>query len=143
MTKNQSKSIEEQISEIKAKLTTSSRSERGRLRRVPRDLQKEVVQFLKASNLTCSAVAKLIGVDPKSVRNWRDSPQDVLVKAKKKSRAKKRGFKQLRITPDKAAMLNEVNLARKYAMELVGGARVTGLSLEDIAKLIQSAGGAQ
>jgi hypothetical protein len=84
--------------------------------------------------LTCTRLAKAVGVDGKSIRNWRDAHKLQPNKAPRRT-----AFKRLKIMQVPEARSG----SRTFAIELIGGARVTGLSIEELAKLMSCTGGAR
>lgn len=136
MQTKQAEDLERSISELKNRIENLPRGENQRLGRVPKELQEEAARLLRASKLPYAALARRIGVDGKSIRNWCDLHLVAATTKKQKLRRKKAVFKSLEITQDALRVEN----TRTYALDLRGGARVTGLSIEDIAKLMKIAG---
>ena len=142
MNTNKATEFETRVLELKRSLSESP----GR-RKERKHLWKEALCLLDESGLHYKEFAKRIGVTEKSVRNWRDAvagravvPRGVGRKSCKMAAIKRKNFKQLTITRDAAVGVTGVE-NRIYSIDLAGGARVMGLSIEDIARLLKSTGG--
>ncbi len=154
MTKTTSE-MNEAILKLKGKLAEQPKRKGGGLARVSVDLRSEAVALRARSGLTRVEMAGQLGINPTSMFNW----DKVRIKSKRKTTKrrlmrkerkeapvrksvtvrKKTRFKQVVVRPDEVqsniggSTVVKVGL---LAMELGGGARVTGLTLEDVAHLI-------
>lgn len=95
------------------------------------DLRREVVEVWRASGQTQVSFAEQIGVTGTTITNWERS----LPKARP---AKKPKFRRLRVIGERE---NASQQPRAFVLELGTGARVTGLHIEDLVRLLNVAGG--
>jgi DNA-binding transcriptional regulator YiaG len=141
MNKNNATDFEARVSELKRGLADAPNQseERERLRSVALVLFRE-------SGLRMKIFARHIGVTDKTVRNWRDTAEAQATAPRTKSKVrqkmayrKRKGFKELKVIPGQSTA-SECG-ERAFTINLAGGAVVTGLSLEDLAKLMKHSGG--
>lgn len=105
---------------------------------VPKGLRGEILSAWRSSGMPMDKFGALVGVSGASVANWvRELRGRANRKASARPRTKKGGFREVRVTPEKKG-----ETERLFTVEMGSGARVTGLSLSDVARLMGNAGSA-
>ena len=95
---------------------------------VPVELRREAVALLGESALSLRKFGEQIGVSRTALCAWRKAERSKAIKAKKR-------FREVRVVAERVAQSAEP-MARSFELALVGGARITGLRMEDVAKLL-------
>jgi len=148
MTKNTTEA-NESILILKEKLSSQPKRKSGGLARVSKELRAEAVALRARLGLTRVALAKQLAINPTSMFNWERS---LAVAGKRKKRVAKsvrpaikakrpvRRFREVQIAASDVSSTPVESAGRIFALELASGARVTGLRLSDLAKLINGGG---
>jgi len=141
--------VDEAILALKEKLDAQPRREGGRLARVSTELRSEALALWPRSGLTRPDFSKQLGINPTSMYNWKKwqpkkncrtkgrwkrSAAETTAKTPRKSK-----FKRLVVGPaaeQRDVVASAATSSKLLALELGSGARVTGLSLADVARLI-------
>lgn len=111
--------------------------------KVPLELREEIMKAWHESGIPMDRFAERVGVSGNSIANWSQASSKGSSARPLPKAVKKRGeaFKQVRVVPE--ANRAEAKPGREFELELLSGARVRGLRMEDLAQLIRIQGGAK
>ncbi len=136
MTKNPKKideQLEGRIAELASRLSELKKDGGGKVKAgLPGGLKAEILAAWRGSGIPMGPFGVRIGVSGQSIANWRNA------EAKKKAKGapkRKKQFREVRVVPERAAEAVPPS-RRSFELALPGGARVTGLGMEDIAQLL-------
>jgi hypothetical protein len=108
----------------------------------PRKLRADILAMLDHSGLPVGPFGKRVGVTGTTLANWiRAKSKDARstrrrrdVRRPKTGKQKRSGFREVRVVGDAASA--GLSKPKSFELSLPSGARITGLGMEDIAKLI-------
>jgi hypothetical protein len=115
----------------------------------PRELRRRAVELWDRSGLSSAAFCRRVGIGSGSLGNWsaararKDRPT-LRIRPKLKSKLRKPNpvkapFREIKVVPGKSHSFED-GVRRDIVLELDRGARVSGLTISDIAKLIGALG---
>ncbi len=129
--KKSSPQIDKRIAALAGRLSELKKSDTGRLAGVPLELRREAIALLGESALSLRKFSARIGMSRQAMCSWRQ----VETRLKKK----KKRFREVRVVPEKGVERAQVE-TRSFELALAGGAKITGLSLEDVTRLLSVQG---
>ena len=126
------KQLEKRIGELAGRLSELKRNGGGKIKAgLPDVLRAEILAAWRDSSMPMGPFGARIGVSGQSIANWRKAAE----KKAKPAPKRKEQFQEIRVVPECAAKLAPAP-RRSIELALPGGARVTGLGLDDIAQLL-------
>ena len=135
MTKNPKK-IDEQldgrITELASRLAELKKAGGNKVG-LPAELRAEILAAWRESGMSMGPFGARLGVSGQSIGNWSKAEAKKNAKAAPK---RKKQFREVRIVPERA-LKPAPTPRRGLELALPGGARVTGLGMEDIAQLLR------
>ena len=118
------------------RLSELKNGEGGKPGRIPVELRREAVALLSESGLSLRKFGERIGMSRQTMCSWRQAV------ARLSRKREKRRFREVRVVSEKG--LERMQMAtRSFELSLAGGARIRGLSMEDVARLLSVHGEAQ
>jgi hypothetical protein len=141
--------FESTLSDLKKRFAAVQRSASGRLSRgVPADLRRDLLAAWKASGESRTAFGLRFGLTGTSITNWEREIGSRAKKAKTKAsplpqQKECKSFKPISVVAEqpRPPKAEPANKAGKFCLELGSGARVTGLTLDDVLRLMSTQGG--
>ena len=122
--------VDQEIEKLGRRLGELPKGKKGRRRRCPDELQVEAVELWRRSGLTKIGFGKRLGVSGAAISFWSRKKRPRWSGQSKKDP----GFSELNILNDRAKAMNT---GTNLTLELGNGARVCGLSLEDLKWLLK------
>ena len=118
------------ITQLRAEIKQLPRGKGGGVGAIPKELKRRIAKVWEQSEMSASDLAVALAVGKSSVWRWcQRSPKKGRVGATKKSAVAQPIFKKVRVLQDAAPSQGHLTL------EGPGGTRLSGLSLDDVAKL--------
>lgn len=125
--------MEARIAGLASRVSGLKRGQKGKVTGgVPPGLRAEIVAAWRDSGLGMGPFGRRIGISGQSMANWSKAKPK---KSAKRKRQRKKQFREVRVVPE-LPQKKDPPRARGFELALPGGARITGLGMEEIAQLL-------
>lgn len=125
--------LEARIAELARRLS-DLKKERGNKIKAgwPEGLRSEILATWRESGMPMDPFGTRVGVSGQTIGNWRRGEAKKETKVSPKA---KKHFREVRVVPERAPKPAPPR-RRDFELALPGGARITGLGMEDIAQIL-------